>query len=159
MSLGRETNQWVSTFSVPSSPGGVMQAKGLAWEANNTGWNSSYTYNSSAWTVLTPAMTWADAAGSTPFYARFIFTQYLPVSAASFTIQVDDSSQTWVNGQFISALSQDTYNVGKTANILPYLRAGTNVIAVKGHNQVNPYTITQWTGFVDRIIVVCPPGN
>jgi len=105
---------------------------GTAWEAANTGWNSSATYNTSGWSSY--AGGWGNNSGITPFYARTVFTIGTPVSG-SFTIWADDDVHAWLNGVKIVNDTDFTAGTGNiTVNLLPYLLAGDNVLAFKAHN-------------------------
>lgn len=125
-------SQSVTNNSYPSSS--PINSVGGVWEAANTGWNSSASYNDSGWTAYSGG--WADPTGLTPFYARKVFNIAGTVTAASFTLYVDDDSQLWVNGTLV----YDDHNLGtgnpytNTTDITSFLHSGDNVIAFKAHN-------------------------
>lgn len=144
VSLGLDSGNWKAlappgsvpnnSYPSPSPIGGV----GLAWEAANSGWNSSASYNASAWGTF--AGGWINGTGVTPFYARNVFNIAGTATSGTFTLLVDDDSQVWVNGSLIPGL--DDHNMGtggnvngtNTANITAFLHSGDNVIAFKAHN-------------------------
>ncbi len=119
-----------NSYPSPSPIGSV----GLVWEAANTGWNSSASYNAAAWAAY--AGGWINASGITPFYAREVFTINGTPTSGTFSLLVDDDSQLYVNG----ALVLDDHNMGtsnpysSTVDITSFLHAGDNVVAFKAHN-------------------------
>ena len=111
-----------------------INSVGLAWEAANTGWNSSASYNASAWGAYSGG--WINNSGITPFYARDVFDINGTATAASFTMWADDDSIVWVNGIEVPGLYDADGNTDapRTANISSYLVSGENVIAFKANN-------------------------
>jgi hypothetical protein len=118
-----------SCYPCSSPIGGV----GLAWEASNGGWNSSASYDASAWTDYSGGLVNGPI---TPFYARKVFNINGTPSSGTFSLQVDDDSQAWVNGFFVNALNDQNggNSATQTADITSFLLAGDNVIAFKAHN-------------------------
>lgn len=133
--------------------GSPINGVGLAWEAANVGWNSSASYDASAWSAYSGG--W-PTAGITPFYARKVFNISGTPTSGSFTLYADDDSQVWVNGTLVPGL--DDHNMGtggnvnptNTANISSYLHSGDNVIAFKAHNSAGGgYGVFTLTGSVN----------
>jgi hypothetical protein len=107
---------------------------GLVWESTNTGWNSSASYNDASWGSF--AGGWVDGTGITPFYARKVFNISGAPTSGTFSLQVDDDSQAWVNGTLVlDDQNMATFNpYSNTVDITSYLHTGNNVIAFKAHN-------------------------
>ncbi|MDD5296995.1 MAG: PEP-CTERM sorting domain-containing protein [Rhodocyclaceae bacterium] len=142
-------------YPSPSPIGSV----GLTWEAANTGWNSSTSYDASAWSSYSGG--WIDAYGTTPFYAREVFHIGGTVTSGTFSLQVDDDSQVWVNGTLVPGL--DDHNMGtynpypNTADITSYLHSGDNVIAFKAHNSMGGgYSVFVLSGSVSYDAAAVP---
>lgn len=134
ISLNLGSASWLAIAPGPNQTGnGNINTAGLAWEGANVGWNSSTGYNDSAWVNYTGG--WLPSNGSiSPFYMRTEFSLGTPTSG-SFTAWFDDDVQVWLNGTMVI----DDHNGGTgggpySANLLPYLQAGGNVLAVKAHN-------------------------
>lgn len=134
ISLSYGSASWLAIAPGPNQTGnGNINTAGLAFEAANVGWNSSPSYNDSAWSTYTGG--WFPSNGSiSPFYLRTEFTLGTPTSG-TFTAWFDDDVQVWLNGTMVI----DDHNGGTgggpySANLLPYLQVGANVIGVKVHN-------------------------
>lgn len=106
---------------------------GSTWEAANSGWNSSASYDDSSWSAYSGGL---PAGALTPFYARQVFNIDGTASDGTFSIGVDDDSLVWVNGALVPGLiDSNGGNSGvQTADITSYLVTGDNVIAFKAHN-------------------------
>lgn len=104
------------------------------FEANNVGWNSNPAYNASAWSPYSGS--WIDGSGTNPFFARDVVDIPGTPTSGSFTMLVDDDSLVWVNGTLVPGLIDESGGTGpaQTANILPYLVSGENVIAFLADN-------------------------
>ena len=114
---------------------GVNQDPTIApFEANNVGWNSSPTYDASAWTPYSGS--WIDAYGTNPFFARDVVNIPGTPTSGTFTMEVDDDSLVWVNGTLVPGLIDESGGTGpaKTADISSYLVSGNNVIAFLADN-------------------------
>lgn len=137
-----------NSYPSPSPINGV----GLAWEAANVGWNSSASYNSSGWGAYSG--NWSNPGGITPFYARQVFHIGGTPTSGSFMLFVDDDSQVWVNGTFVTALDDHNQSTGgnvnasHTADISSFLVSGDNVIAFKAHNSAGGGYSAQLSGSV-----------
>jgi hypothetical protein len=148
MAITPSTSVTNNSYPSPSPIGSV----GLAWEAANTGWNSSASYDTTGWSAYSGG--WANPTGITPFYAREVFNIGGTPTAGTFTLLVDDDSQVWVNGTLVPGLND--VNMGtsnpysSTANITSYLVSGDNVIAFKAHNSAGGgYGVLGLSGSVD----------
>ncbi|MDH3717481.1 MAG: PEP-CTERM sorting domain-containing protein [Planctomycetota bacterium] len=134
ISLDATSGAWVAIAPGPDETGnGNINTAGAAFEAANFGWNSSTTYDDSAWAPWSGG--WLPADGSvSPFYMRMEFTLGTPTDG-SFTSWFDDDGQVWVNGTLVTDDSDGGTGGGPyTTDILSALTTGDNVIAVKGHN-------------------------
>jgi hypothetical protein len=109
-----------------------INSVGGTWEAANAGWNSSASYNASAWSAYNGG--WGNNSGVTPFYARTVFTIGSAL-AGTFTAWADDDVQVWLNGHLVINDTDKTAATGNvSANLLPWLVEGANVLALKAHN-------------------------
>lgn len=122
-------------YPSPDPIWGVNQDPTIApFEANNAGWNSSPTYDASAWSPYSGS--WIDGLGTNPFFARDVVNIPGTPTSGSFTMLVDDDSIVWVNGTLVPGLFDDSGGTGSamTADITPYLVSGNNVIAFLADN-------------------------
>lgn len=137
------------------SPSNIYSV-GLTWEAANVGWNSSASYNASAWA---PYIGGLPAGPLTPFYAREVFSIGGTPISGTFSIGVDDDSLVWVNGTLVPGLIDNNMgNSGvQTADITSYLHSGDNVIAFKAHNSAGGgFGVYGMTGSVNYVASAVP---
>jgi hypothetical protein len=158
ISLDANSGDWVAIAPGPDATGnGTINTAGAAFEAANVGWNSSTTYDDSAWAPWSGG--WLPADGSvSPFYMRMEFTLGTPTSG-SFTSWFDDDGQVWVNGTLVTDDSDGGTGGGPyTTNILSALTTGDNVIAVKGHNTFGGgFGVLAFGGSVDSTSAIVVP--
>lgn len=105
---------------------------GAAFETANPNWNQ-VGFDDSAWASYSGG--WAPGDGSvTPFYLRKTVNISGTPTSGTFSIIVDDDYRVWVNGTMV--LDDHSYGCCTlgTADLLPYLHSGDNVIAVKAEN-------------------------
>ncbi len=161
-------SNWMATTASDSFNNGCypcasnIYSVGGAWEATNTGWNSSATYDDSTWIPYTGGL----AAGPlTPFYARQVFNIGGTPTSGTFSLGVDDDSLVWVNGTLVPGLVDNNMgNSGvQTADITSYLHTGDNVIAFKAHNSAGGgfgvYGLTGSVTYTPAPSVVPEPGT
>ncbi len=118
-----------------------------AWEAANPGWNN-VGYDDSTWASYSGG--WAPADGSrTPFYLRKELNLTGTPTAGTFSIIVDDDYRVWVNGTMVLNDDSNGCCTFGTANLLPYLVDGDNVIAVKAENFPGGGFFIDFNGSVD----------
>ena len=106
--LGGVDGGWVATAPGPNQTGnGNINTAGLAFEAANSGWNSSNGDNDAGWVNYTPdaygnsGNGWLPVSGSvSPFCLRREFTLGTP-TPGSFGVEFDDDVQVWVNGALV----------------------------------------------------------
>lgn len=153
MSLSASSASWqaitpASSFNNSCYPcTSSINSVGLDWEAVNVGWNSSASYDSSAWSSYSGG--WGNTTGRTPFYARTLFTIGTP-NAGSLTIWADDDVHVWLNGTRIINDTDFTAGTGYiTVNLLPHLTVGTNVLAFKAHNSAGGGVGANFYGSID----------
>ena len=151
---------WRVIAPVGNLEGQPITAVGLDWEAANVGWNTSPVYDDSdaaGW--HTPVERdesgygatlhnniWADdeGIGQTPAYFRKqFFLSALPTAAwfgsnipNDFSNVVDDDVQIYINGSLVFDDTDGQATFYPVTDILGYLQAGDNLIAVKAHDSV-----------------------
>jgi hypothetical protein len=156
------TGGWVAIAPGPNETGnGNINTAGAAFEAANVGWNSSAAYNDGAWTNYTPFAYgntgdgWLTG-GPSPMYLRREFTIGAP-TLGSFGVEFDDDVQVWVNGVMVINDQNNGYGPNIQANILAQLQAGTNLIAIKGHNSFGGGRLAAFGGRVEAADAVAVP--
>lgn len=122
-------------------------SSGAAFESANPNWNQ-VGFNDSGWAAYSGG--WAPADGSvTPFYLRKTINISGTPTLGTFSISVDDDYRVWVNGTMVlddSSYGCCTYG---TADLLPYLHSGDNVIAVKAENAPGGGYSIDFTGQIE----------
>lgn len=132
---------WRAIAPVGNQEGIPITSIGLAWEAANSGWNTSFTFDdtdAAGWTSPVSGspsnVIWADSIGSTPSYYRKIFELVeIPINGL-LDLGVDDDAIVYINGQL--AIS-DTNGVATSSignDVSSFLSQGMNLIAVKAHD-------------------------
>lgn len=138
---------WRSIAPEGNREGTTIGSVGLAWEAANTGWNSSLSYNdlnSNGWhgSIFRDAdptfnYIWSEGPlffGSTPSYFRTTFVINGTPLSGLLDFYADDDAQIYLNGQLIVNDVNNTATIQFNIDVSPYLVSGVNLIAVKAHD-------------------------
>ena len=175
------TNSWRSIGPVGNLQATPIDSVGLAWESTNTGWNTSLAYDDSdaaAWHLPVGRPPWepgygdwpADAPdiwasgpeffGDTPCYLRKTFLVGGTPASGLLDFRADDDAQIWINGQRVANDNDRIAHSILGIDISPYLRSGTNLLAVKAHNS-NPFAPLgqNHESFALRLVVMFTPAS
>jgi hypothetical protein len=119
---------------------------GLVFEAANPDWNTSLSYDDSLWTPFPGD--WMPT-GVSPMYLRKEFMLGTPTAGSITGGGADDDAQIWVNGTLVYNDINGLSGLIPGIDILPFLVAGNNLIAIKAHNSFGGGDFFSLSGFAD----------
>ena len=137
-----ETDEsWLLIAPVDDLSGQPINNVGLTWEANNTGWNTKFTYGTSSWgTPVSYGDIWGHGYSAywapghaSPCYLRKIVN--LPAVQQAFLSGGDDDDiQIYINGTLVFDDHKGTTAGFGPIDVTRYLVPGSNLIAAKAHD-------------------------
>lgn len=145
---------WRAVGIDPALEGRPIDTVGLAWEAENPGWNADLAYSDADWgfAVRIADSPWVpgalriwpdgkmqDPTGSTPAYFRKEFTIPGPVTSGQLDLHCDDDCLIYLNGELVWADRNGRADVDYGIDVGSALRSGTNLVAVKAHDSYGVY--------------------
>jgi hypothetical protein len=134
-SLGSDTT-WLTIAPEGNQEGQPILSVGATFEATNPGWNTSLTYDTSAWSPAAPKDDigiWGPGDG-TPLYLRKVFSLATPVEDVVMLTTADDDAFVYINGELLVFDTDARASGFGPIDVTDYLIQGENLVAIKAHD-------------------------
>lgn len=126
---------WRAMAPVGNQEGQPINNVGLAWEAQNPGWNTSLTFDTSSWENARQVGTsiWGQDS-DTPLYLRKTFFAPGPAQKVSLIATADDDVLVYVNGNLVVTDANGSATDIGPIDVTQYIVPGQNLVALKAHD-------------------------